>query len=168
MKGFTVIEIMVSVFIMTILVIAVFTVLNTTSLTHDTDMGLLRLQQEARSVMFTMVRQLREASNISITVIDANNDEISFNTPSQTGLRYYRDRNDLNADGLTAQVMREFPSGTRKILANDIALLKFSLTGSVLEIRLAANKTVRGRQLCFPVPCENPVRALKEKVTLRN
>jgi hypothetical protein len=83
-------------------------------------------------------------------VVDANSDTITFTTPTANGVQYYRSNN---------QVVREYPSGTTRVVANRIARLKFTLSGSVLKIDLRADQTSQGRTFSF---------SLSEKVRIRN
>lgn len=156
--GLTLIEILVSVLIFSFLVIGIMGVLNVGNLAFPVDTAWVDLQQQARQAMGAMTKELREGSNIQITVINTNSDQITFNTIDKTGVKFYRDINDVNNDGIVDQVIRE-ESGTRKVLANYIARLKFSLVASVIRIELRADQTVRQRPLSFP---------LTEQVRLRN
>ncbi|MFZ5800939.1 MAG: hypothetical protein ACOY3D_06160, partial [Candidatus Omnitrophota bacterium] len=116
------------------------------------DLGTLDLHQQTRNAMDWMVREIREAgaSSVSITVIDANSDRITFNTPNETGIQYYRNGN---------QVIREYPSATTRVVGNNINRLKFTQTGSLLQIQLRAEKTALNRPLSF---------SLTEQVRMRN
>lgn len=159
MRAFTLIEVLISIVIFGLLIVSIYSVLNVGSNTYYTETGLSSLQQEARRALEWMTRELRESTSRTISVIDANNDRITFNTITASNIQYYRDRNDINGDGVTNQVIREYPAGIRKILANDITKLKFSESSNFLEIQLEAGKTSMRRELSFP---------LKGKVNLRN
>lgn len=154
MRGFTLIEILVSFAILSLLFIGVYAVFNVGSITYYMDMGLLDLQQQARQAMDLMTKEVREAeaNQISITHVDSDDDQVTFSTPTKTDIKYYRDLTEN-------RIMREYPAGTTKILANDINSLEFLLTGSVLRIQLQAGKMVRQKQLSF---------SLTEKVRSRN
>ena len=177
MRGLTLVEILVSVVILGFLFAAIYGVLNIGNIIFKDDMTLLELQQQARQGMDGMVREIRQTNtdpvegNISIV----SGSEITFSVPPQTygdpwvgPISYYRDVNDANNDGVVNQIIREYPAGTRKILANEITVLSFSLAGSVAGIELAAKKASRGRDLCFPSLCANPQKTLKETIRLRN
>lgn len=174
MRGFTLVEILVSILILGLLFAGVYGVLSVGSIIYRDDMSLLELQQQLRLAMQAMVRETRESKSSEVTLSDANA-RITFNiAPATYGdpwvgpISYYRDINDVNADGITDQVLREYPSGTWKVLANDITVLSFSITGDIVEIQVAAKKTIGARELCFPSPCADPQATLKETVKLRD
>jgi type II secretory pathway pseudopilin PulG len=153
MWGFTLVDVLVSIAILSLIIAGVFGVLNMGNTTYNTDLSLLDLQQNARQGMDWMVRELRESSSgdINIVPIDADDDQITFNTPNETGIQYYRDMTER-------QIIREYPAGTTRIIANDINSLNFSLSGNLLEIQVTAIKTQRPDLTFF----------LKEQVRLRN
>ncbi len=174
MKGFTLVEVLVSVLILGLLVAGIYAVLNIGSMVFREDINLVGLQQQARRVMDTMINEIRESKSSEINSVCASS-SITFNTtPAVYGnpwvgpISYYLDGSDANNDGVVNQVIREYPPNTRKILANDITSLSFCLTGNIVEIQVAAQKDIGARQLCFPGPCENPRKTLKETVWLRN
>lgn len=174
MKGFTLLEILVSVLILGLLVCGIYTVMNVGNLIYSEDINLLGLQQQVRQGMDRMVNEIRESKPSEISIVEANT-KIIFKIPPEVygdpwigSISYYRDVNDANNDAVIDQIIREYPSGTRKILANDITSLSFSIAGDVVEIALAAKKSAGTRQLCFPAPCEEPPRTFKEIVKLRN
>jgi len=174
MRGFTLLEILVTVLILGILFVGVFGVLNVGNIIFKEDITLVGLQQQVRRAMDTMINEIRESSSSHINPV-CSNSTITFNTtPAVYGdpwagpISYYLDVNDANNDGVVNQVIREYPQLTRKILANDISSLSFCLTGNIVEIQVAAQKNIGARQLCFPAPCETPRKTLKETVWLRN
>jgi len=161
MKGFTLVEILVTVLILSFFIGGLFMVLNMGGMTYSTDLCLLDLQQQARLAMHGMIRELRQTNEESgrgnLNIVSAT--EITFSIPSGTysdpwigPIRYY-----LN--NLENQIIREYPAGTEKPIANDIDNLVFSLTGNLLEIQLSCAKTARRRELSF---------SLREQVRLRN
>ena len=174
MRGFTLVEILVSVLILGFLFAAIYGVLNIGNIVFKDDITLVQLQQQARQGIDRMINEIRESKPSEITLADANTKIIFKIAPPVYGdpwvgpISYYRDVNDTNNDGVTNQIIREYPTGTWKILGNYITALSFSIFGDLVETQLAAEKTVQGRELCFPTPCEDPPRTLKEKVRLRN
>jgi type II secretory pathway component PulJ len=142
-RGFTVFEITISVALVTILFAAIYAVFKAADVSWQEDMGRVALQQESRQAMDLMVRELREASNIQITPVNPDADIISFDTTARTGIQYYR---DLNSN----QLIREFPLGTFRVLANHINHLRFSYPSRVITIELQATANVRGRIVSFP------------------
>lgn len=152
-RGFTLVEILVSVVILSFLIAGIFRVLNIGRMTYSTDLGLLDLDQNAHRSMEWMVRESRESSvgDINIVSIGGSDDKITFDTPNETGIQYYRDLNDINGDNIVEQIIREYPAGTWRILANNISSLQLSLNNRLLEIQLTANKVVSGRDLSLAV-----------------
>lgn len=162
MRGFTLLEVLISFVILSILTVGIYGVLNISDKTYHNDMGLLDLQQQVRQSMDGMVKELKQ-SKASLITISNGGARIDFKVPidlttspvTYTDLiAYYRSGN---------QVLREFPAGTTKVLANDINVLNFSLAGNELQVQLSAQKTVRQRVLTFPL-----TGLLTQKVRLRN
>lgn len=168
MKGFTLLEVIITVTILSLVMIGVFSVFNIADKGWNQDMGVLDLHQEARQVMDRMVKEIRQSKNEDITISNAG-EKVDFIIPTGVAnstitysdtISYYRNVNN--------QIIREHPVNNAHVLANNIVGLNFSIAGSVLTVQLAAKKTVRGRDLCFPTPCEDPQNYLKEEVNLRN
>ncbi len=149
-KGFSFIEIMIVIAIFSMIGGGVFQIFSLGQKVYLTESALLDLQGYSRNAMDRMVREIRAASSVTVTAVNTNVDSITFTTPSATGVQYYLSGN---------RIIREYPSGTTRIIAHDVARLKFTLTGSVLQIELRADKTVLGRAFSFTA---------KEKVRLRN
>ncbi len=178
LKGFTLAEILVSAVILSLIIAGIFAILNVANISWYTDMGLLGLQQQARQAMYRMVREIRQSSPLRKTIDDG---KITFYIPPEVygdpwvgPISYYRDVNDTNNGGVVNQIIREYPQGTRKIVANDIDSLSFCCWDGVdccnpilencsnlhvLQIQLRATKTVRQKPLVF---------SLTERVRLRN
>ena len=168
-RGFTLVEILVSVIILGFLITGIYRVLNIGRMTYTSDLGWMDLHQNARRSTDWMVRELREGAPSAIN-ISGGNSQITFNTPNETGIIYYFDSGNN-------RIMREFPTSTYRILANNISSLSFCCwrdtdsdgvddtcdtdcsTSHLLEIQLTADKTALGRDLSLP---------LKVKVHLRN
>jgi len=156
MKGFTLVEILVGVLILSFFMLGSFSVLHIGETTCNTDLGLLVLHQQARLAMDGMIRELRQTNPPRISFISA--DEIIFSIPSEIigaewigPIRYY-------LDSINNQIIREHPAGTLKIVANDVNSLSFTLHGDILNIQLTCAKRVH-RDLLF---------SLEEMVRLRN
>jgi len=184
LKGFTLAEILVSAVILSLIIAGIFAILSVANISWYTDMGLLGLQQQARQAMYKMVREIRQSSPLRKTI---DGGKITFYIPPEVyadadgnlnpwvgPISYYRDVNDTNNDGVVNQIIREYPPGTKKIVANDIDSLSFCCWDGVdccnpiledcsnlyvLQIQLRATRTVRQKPLVF---------SLTEKVRLRN
>jgi len=171
-RGFSLVEVLIAALILSVLVAGICAVLNVGDRAYNDDMGLLELQQEARLGMEQMLRELRQAAVTSLT-----SNSIIFDISGAAGIRYYLDAGDVNNDNIASQIIREYPAGTYKVLANDINSLSFcwhhpddSCTTSrdcggacaasnLLKIDLGSAKTAKQRALSF---------ALSQKVKLRN
>jgi len=151
----TLVEILVSVFILAIIVLSVTSLLYLGDLNWRRGSILLELQQKARLAMDRMSRELRQAQSSSISITNEGKN-ISFSIPDLSGgtydITYYLDTN-------SNQIIREYPEGTTKILGNNVSSLDFSLSGDTLTITLQVSKSLRQTPLSF---------VLKEKVKLRN
>ncbi|MFH1338439.1 MAG: prepilin-type N-terminal cleavage/methylation domain-containing protein [Candidatus Omnitrophota bacterium] len=149
MKAFTLVEVLVSAAILSLIIAGLYAVLNIGNATFGTDTKLLDLQQNARLAMEWMVRETRESSPAGTQIAGGNS--ITFDTPNEADIQYYRDAANF-------RLVREYPTGTVRIIANNIETLSFSLSGFVLTIQFTAR---------------NPQRAdlslsLKQQVRLRN
>ena len=151
----TLVEILVSVFILAIIVLSVTSLLYLGDLNWRRGSILLELQQKARLAMDRMSRELRQAQSSSISITNEGKN-ISFSIPDLSGgtydITYYLDTN-------SNQIIREYPEGTTKILGNNVSSLDFSLSGDTLTITLQVSKSLRQTPLSF---------VLKEKIKLRN
>lgn len=149
-KGFTLVETLISALLMSFILLGVYGVLQTGNTITTNDNALADVQQQARNAMDRIVREVREASTQTITNVDASSDRISFNTPNETGIQYYRSGTSL---------VREYPSGTTRNVATNIAYLRFTLSGTLLTVSIRADKALFNKTISFP---------LVEKVRLRN
>jgi len=160
MRGFTLLEILISLTIMSLIVAGIFAIINVADVTWNTDMVLLDIQQQARLAMDGMTREARQAKPSDITVSEEGG-RIDFLVPNvSNAVGYYLQGN---------QIIREHPTGTTKILANYINVLNFCCVGGsgcadcanarILQVQIQATKTMKGRTATFP---------LTEKVMLRN
>ena len=157
MKGFSVVEIVVSVLILTFLVAGIFMVLNVGDMSYDTDMGLIHLQQQARLAMDGMTRELRQAD---ISADPDGADSITFNAPLALNPTQWIGPITYQLDSNQNQIIRTLAGVPNKILGNNISSLSFDLIGDNLDIELTCQiTTTRRRDLSL---------SLKEKVRLRN
>ena len=157
MKGFTLVEVLVSILILSFLFAAIVGVLNIGNMTYNIDLTLLGLQQQARLAIDGMTRELRQTKASKISSVSES--EITFSIPPATygsdwigPIRYYFDTEDN-------RIIREYPTGTEKIVANDINSLNFALNNNLLNIQLTCARIVHQRDLSF---------SLTEQVRLRN
>ena len=158
-KGFTLVEVFISVAILSIIFAGSYAVLLTGRNTWFVGLDMLELHSQLRLGSSYIIREFREATSFSVTPVDADDDILVFTTPNESSISYYRDINDLNNDGLTNQIIREYPIGTRRVVANNISSLHFSSSEELLQVSITAAKTSRGRILQL---------SLAEKVRGRN
>ena len=158
MKGFVLVEVVISVLILTFLLAGIYGVLNAGGSTYHTSVTLVDLQQQARLAMDGMTREVRQAraSEIDSTGFP---DEISFKVPPETAGAAWIGWITYYLDTVSNQIIREYPSGTEKIVANNVQSLNFSLNDNVLDIRLVCTNKALQRDLLF---------TLEEQVRLRN
>jgi Tfp pilus assembly protein PilV len=158
MRGFSLVEVLISALILAFLVIGISAVLNLGNLTYPVDTALLDLQQQTRLGMDRMLRELRAATGPSIS---GNNTVLTFNTLTETNVQY-------SLDTANNRVIRT--NGTSRILANDITSLTFCCwhggvcdatcsSSNVLQIQLGGAKNAMGKTLSF---------SLTGKIQLRN
>lgn len=148
-KGYTLVEALVSIFILSFILIGVYGVLLTGNSVTNSDNVLLELQQQARNAMTRIVKDVRASSSQTITVISANSDKITFTTPTKANAQYY----------LTGTNLMYAGGAGASIVSINIARLKFTLSSQLLKIDLRADKTIYGKTFSY---------YLTQEVRLRN
>jgi len=159
MRGFTLVEILVVAVIFALMMAGITGVLNLGYLSFPVDLGQMEAHQQARQLMSWATRELRQSRNLQILPLTSDMDQIIFNSSAGLGISYYPDSGDFNGDGAVNQIVREYPAGTRRIIAGSISRFKFNLNNNLLRIEIRADKTVSGRNLSF---------VLIEQIRLRN
>jgi len=178
MKGFTLLEILVTVLIFTFIIAGIYGVLIITQTNYDTNSVSLNLQRQVRQGMSLLIREIRQAYWKSIwdpaaiplpvnniTGPDANNNyAITFNTLNANGINYSVIKTVVSGNELW-QLKRTIGTEIR-IIANDIRSLTFTRDpggAQVVTIKVGASRTFRSlgkdRTLTF---------SLTEQVQLRN
>jgi len=151
-RGFTLVEILVTCLLVSIIGFGIIGSSLTASKVYEREAVLLQLQQQARLAMDAMTSELRAAKNLTFN----NETSLVFNTPNLTGVAYY-----LNSS--TNQIIREYPSGTTKVLGNNISYLNLSSDGSSMNCSLRTAKSFWGTTITFPASGN-----FTEVVNLRN
>lgn len=172
-RTFTLIEILFSCVVVMVLIGGVIAMLNSGNKGWSTEVELLSLHRQARQAMHGMVRETRQSQASDITISSAGA-RIQFQIPQDLfsgATSYYQPIDYFLNNG---QIIREHPTGTTQVLANDIKTLNFCFWDGVdccdpntedcsgldtLEVSLEAEKTIRGRVLFF---------SIREEVKLRN
>ena len=152
-KGLTLVEVLISVVILSFLVVAILTVLRVGEMNWREETALVSLQQDTRQSIDGMLKEIRQSNTTDVTVSDGGA-RIDFFIPDVSNtIAYYLGGDDGD------QIIREHPAGATKVLANDINVLNFSLVGETIIVGVGATKTEGGRNIIF---------SLTEKVRLRN
>lgn len=163
-KGFSLLELLISIAIFSIIVSGVFMLLRVADMNWSISSGFLDLQQQSRQAMDGMIKEIRHPIPLDVSVVDGGA-RINF-------LILMADKVTKNPGSyylLNNQIIREYPVGTTKVLANNINNLSFCCLGGAdcfdcasarsLRIQIQALKTVQNRALNF---------SLTERIRLRN
>lgn len=174
--GFTLIELMVVIFIFLIISAAVYGILTIGRQSWYIGSTQVELQQEVRRGMDRMIRELRQSGQNTIVDVPADDSSystITFQIPEDTdgdgdviddgGNIEWGSQITYSLGGLNNQQLLRSSGGTSTVLANNVINLQFkrsSTTPNILEISLQAEKdTVRGRTIQL---------TLSSQVSLRN
>ena len=159
MKGFTLMEVLVSTLIFSFILLAIFGALDIGDTSFKTDVGFIDLQQEIRLAMHGMVREIRQSRAADITISDSGA-SINFLIPDvSNSISYYLSGN---------QLIREHPAETTKVIGRNINSLNFSISGSNLQISMNAKTQAGKREIYFPSKEAGLEKFIIEKVGLRN
>ncbi|MBU1087070.1 MAG: hypothetical protein KKD05_06075 [Candidatus Omnitrophica bacterium] len=156
MKGFTLVELMVSILIMTGMVIALFAAFEVGRNVYDSNQGLMEKQRIIQQTMGAMVKEIRQAKLSDITLSNGNT-RIDFIIP--TGVNPLTNSSNIRYSISNNQIVREHPPGNQQVLAINVDSLIFDLSGNLLEIEIQARISLRTGDMVFTV---------KEKVSLRS
>jgi len=151
-KAFTLVEIAISIAIISLIAAGIFMILTSGSTSWNQETVLLELQQQARSVVEGMIKEIRQTDpSQSISITDSDQKIVFYIVDITNPVSYYLSN---------GEIIREHPAGNTRIIANNINSLSFSYAGNTIGISLVAEKTDRqGRSLSYP---------LKAKVRFRN
>ena len=160
MRAFTIIEILIAFFILSLIAGSIFAVTNIAILSWDSNRGGLELVQEVRQAMDGMTREARQSNGVTV---NNGGSALDFSIPNVI----YNINYSLNTT--TYKLIREHPPNLPQVLANNINYLNFCCIGgasctdcgnsAVLQIHIQANKTIRNIPQAF---------SLVEEVKLRN
>ena len=162
MRGFTLVELLVTVFIFAMIFAATFAVLTVGNNSWYTGNEQVQVSQEVRKALLTMDRELRQSRSSVISDVFADGayyDAITFRVPEDTdddgdvidaaGNVEWSDQINYSRNAEN-QIIRTTAAGT-SILANDISNLQFrrpSGSPSIVEMYLTSQRsTAMGRQL---------------------
>ncbi len=172
--GFTLLELMVVIFIFSIIMAATFGVLSMGTQSWHTGSTQVELQQETRRAMDWMVKEIRQSAEDAIPSMP--NPSLSYNSNSIT----FRVPDDIDGDGdvidvggdiewgntitysLLGNQVQRTSVGVTTVLANRVVNLQFTKAANIpiIEISLQAQKDA--------VPGRAMQSTLNSQVTLRN
>lgn len=149
-RGFTLAEVLVSVFIFVILASACYTIMASSSSSWQANRVRIQLQQELRKSQGWMINELRQAGSSTITGGPTSADGTPYNTitfRTTTGvaggaITWSANTIQFSLDGTNLQ---RVSGGTTRILAQNISLLQIrrqAATPNLIEVTLQAQRTV--------------------------
>lgn len=157
MKGFTLIEVIVSTAIMSVIILALLTACNAGQSAYSSSDKIMDVMQVIRHPVQSMMNEIRQSKPTDV-VITNSGAKIQFVIPKTLNpvsysqdISYY-----VNANN---QLVREHPLGTTKILASNIDSINFSIAANRLQLNLQARARLKHQDLVLPV---------SEIITLRN
>jgi type II secretory pathway component PulJ len=151
MRGFTLLDTLIAIVIFSFIIAGIYGVVTTADISYANDTTLMYLGQQARQVMFWLIKDMREAVSLSINNVDNDSDIVVFSTADESNVRYY-----LNG----GQVIREYPLNNMRVMGNNITRFRAYRSGNLIDIDLIADREISpDLTLSFP---------LKEKIRLRN
>ena len=137
MRAFTIVELLVAMLIFSLILGGIFGIVLVADKSWDSTLGMLGLVQEIRQGMDGMTREARQSS-FNQAVVSIGGERLDFFTlGSGSVISYYAQNN---------QLIREYPVGTTKVLANHISHISFVSSASMLQIQITASKTTIGNR----------------------
>jgi len=169
MKGFTLVEILIVIAVLSIVMAGLFSLLNIADLSWYTDMGIVDLQQQARRAMDGMVREIRQSKYTTINISDGGQ-RIDFKIPIDltSSPVTYSDNITYHLDSTNHAVVRSYAGTNNITIGSDINYLNFSSSGNIVNIVLNTKKITHQREIYFPSKIAGVEQFLVEKVRLRN
>lgn len=146
--GLTLIEIIVVIFLFSIISAAIFSVLATGRNSLTSGESQIGVQQACRNGLDAMVKELRQAGVSTITGVPANSanySSIMFQIPAaiaETGITWSGNI-QYTLGGLNGSQLIRTQSGSQRVLANNISALSFnraSANPNVVNISITAQK----------------------------
>ncbi len=155
--GVTLVETMIATLIFTMIVGALYVVLNAGQASWETNKTKIELQQEARKAMDWMINDLRQSGNSSIVDVPATGawfNQITFKTPSGvTSGSISWNLATIRFAKSGTQLQRTDTNGT-KVIAQDIQTIQFrrlSTAANILEVAITTQKTTaKGLVVQYP------------------
>jgi len=156
LKGLTLVELMIVLLIFSIILGAIFAIMNVSRTSWQTGNVQVEMQQETRKGMDRMLRELRQSGQTIITGVPANGvsySSIAFQIPEDgdndgdvtdgSGNIEWSAQITYSLGGLDGEQLLRTSGGSSIVMANKIISLQFSraaTTPNILEISLQAQK----------------------------
>nr|MBU1328121.1 prepilin-type N-terminal cleavage/methylation domain-containing protein [Candidatus Omnitrophota bacterium] len=147
-RGFTLLEIIIVVFLFSVISAAIFSVLATGRNSLSAGESQIGVQQACRNGLDSMIKELRQAGVSTITDVPANGtnySSITFQIPTSiaaTGITWSSNIQYALGGLNNAQLLR-MQSGSQRVLANNISALSFNRSATnpnVVNISVTAQK----------------------------
>ncbi len=170
-SGYTLIEMLIVLSIVSFLFSAVFGVLNIGNTSFSAGSARQTVENQARQGLEGMLRELYESSGGTV-VLSEGNSVITFKLPvgvngsgnllwGAQGVENYKIKYLVESNQLVREVLDSSDNLiSRKVLATDILSLAFVHAGSIMSITLNAQKKVKGNDFV--------AQAVSSKVAFRN
>lgn len=156
-KGFTLVELLVSITLLTIIIGALIAVFNMGRHVYEANEGMLSMQRIIRQSLEGMATEIRQSSLSDITV-GGGGTTISFIVPVTLDPLAYSSSIEYYVDG-NNQLVREHPNGTTKILATNIDSISFTVTGDIVDVVVQGTVELKNDDLNFTI---------NKRITLRS
>lgn len=147
-KGLTLIEIIIVIFLFSIILTAIFSAMATAKTSWTSGGSRLSVQQEARRGLNTMTRELRQGRLSMITGVPAdgaNYPSITFQIPDTVTASGTTWSNNIqySIGGLNNEQLLRTQDGNQRVLANNLSALTFnrsSLEPDVIDISISVQQ----------------------------
>ena len=150
-QGFTLTEVLMAVFIFTLLSAACYTIMASSSSSWQVNRVRIELQQELRKSQGWMINELRQSGSSVVTNVPADGSTghatITFRTSTGVSGGSATWSTDTIQFLLSGTQLQRISGGTTKVLAQDISSVQFlrqSTTPNLVEVSLQAQKKAPG------------------------
>ncbi|HNX81879.1 MAG TPA: type II secretion system protein [Candidatus Omnitrophota bacterium] len=139
-RGFTLVEILIVIAVISGVIAGIFAVLNVGTASFNDGQALLSLQQNSRLAIDAMTQEIRQSQMNNLSIPTSTH--IDFTIPldiTTSPITYSGTISYYLQDG---QLIREYPSGWRRVVCNDINNIVFSNNTTSVSIQLMSSKTI--------------------------
>ena len=170
-KGFTLLEIIIVVFLFSMIFAALFSVLAVARNSLSAGESQVGIQQACRNGLDAMIKELRQAGVSTISGVPAdgaNYSSITFQIPAaiaETGITWSNNI-QYGLGGLNGTQLLRTESGSQRVLANNISALSFNRTATDPDV---VNISITAQKNTFPgFTARQSTIVLNSQVKLRN